>query len=84
MMMNPVVNLNGSSRDELIRARVAARDAILAAMQALQETAPHGRDYFDHDTWAADRAVYVQRFAALDAIANALLDEAVAVMEHGM
>ncbi len=80
MLMNPVINLNGSSREALCRDRMVARNAILDAMKALQETAPHGRDYFDHDTWAADRAVYVQRFAALDAIANALMEEALAIM----
>jgi hypothetical protein len=81
-IMQPIVNLNGSSRDNLVNVRIEARRAIHEALRALQELSPHGRDYIgDRDAWKRDSDIYCERFRILDAMANDLMDEAVAIME---
>jgi hypothetical protein len=81
-IMQPIVNLNGSSRDNLVNVRIEARRAIHEALRALQELSPHGRDYIgDRDAWKRDSDIYCERFRILDAMANDLMDEAVALME---
>ena len=82
--MKPILNLNGTSREALIDARIKAREAVQALMKALGETAPNGRDYIGHpDAYKADLAVYRARFAALDALHNDLGDEALAIQMGG-
>lgn len=81
-IMQPIVNINGTSRDELVKMRIEARRAIHEALRALQELSPHGRDYIgDRDAWKRDSDIYCERFRTLDAMANDLLDEGVAIME---
>jgi hypothetical protein len=41
----PIVNLNGTSRQELLRQYVVGIDGLQKAITALREMAPHGRDY---------------------------------------
>jgi predicted AlkP superfamily pyrophosphatase or phosphodiesterase len=41
----PVININGTSERELLNQLQNASRAILEAYHALQEAAPHGRDY---------------------------------------
>jgi hypothetical protein len=75
--MQPIVNINGTSREELVRMRVKASDALHQAMKAMQKLSPHMRDYLgNREAWMADRDVYIARFAALDRMANELMDEA--------
>jgi hypothetical protein len=82
MIMHPIINNNGTSREELIQMRLAAKRALHAAMKSLQELSPHGRDYLgNNEAWKADRAIHVARFTALDAMANDLMEEAVSIME---
>jgi hypothetical protein len=81
-IMQPIVNLNGTSRDDLVKMRIEARRAIHEALRALQELSPHGRDYIgNRDAWKRDSDIYCERFRILDAMANDLLDEGVAIME---
>jgi hypothetical protein len=42
---SPICNLNGSSPDRLLEDNRAAYRAVRAAREALQQAAPHGRDY---------------------------------------
>jgi hypothetical protein len=80
--MCPIVNLGGTSRDDLVRTRIEARRAIYEAMRALHEVAPHGRDYIgNRDAWQRDNDIYRERFRTLDHMANDLLDEAVELAE---
>jgi hypothetical protein len=80
--MQPVINHNGTSREAMIQMRLDARHAVHAAMKAMQELSPHGRDYLgNNEAWQRDRNIYVARFAALDAMANDLMNEAVSIME---
>jgi len=74
--MQPVVTLHGSSREELINQRIAARSAVVELMTALSNMSPHMRDYTDVADWQRDRAVHVQRFFALDCLYNQLGEEA--------
>lgn len=41
----PVINLNGTSKAELLALQVAVLDALSDAMTVLQNAAPNGRDY---------------------------------------
>lgn len=82
-IMHPIANLNGTSREELIMARVRVRDALHEAMKALQELNPHMRDYLGNlECYTADRAIHADRFKALDAMANDLMDEAISLRDH--
>ena len=82
-MMHPISNLNGTSRDELIAMRLKAHEALRGAMQALQDLNPHMRDYLgNQEIWQADRTIHAERFKALDAMANDIMDEAVSLSEH--
>jgi len=76
---HPVVNLNGTSRQALVDARVGAIEAIRAAMQALGECSPNGRDYqtAPKGEYEIARKRYMERFAFLDRMANELEDEAI-------
>lgn len=84
MLMNPSININGTSRDSLVQTRRDALEAIMDAMKALQETLPHGRDYVGRShQYDLDRATYRERFATLDKLYNEIQDEALAIMQAG-
>jgi len=81
-IMKPIVNINGTSREELIEQRIDARRAVTALMETLQHMAPNGRDYIgNQEAFDRDRAIYRERFAALDALYNTLLDEALNIQD---
>jgi hypothetical protein len=46
LMMIPTLHLNGTSRDELMTQVCDAARALQAAMEALAQMAPNGRDYY--------------------------------------
>ena len=82
----PQVNNNGTSREELVQQRLAAREAVQAAMAAMNAAAPNARDFQTTDSPAtryhAARSVYHDRFAFLDKLANELFDEALAIQDQ--
>lgn len=79
-LMRPIINLNGTSPEALIDARIEARTACLALMAALGGTQPNGRDYIGHpDAYKRDLAIYSARFVALDKLLNDLGEEALAI-----
>ena len=79
-MVTPTVNLNGSSADDLIQPRIAAYDALQAALKALQQATPNGRDYpGDNDRCLADRETHFARLRALHTIASDVMIEAAAI-----
>lgn len=81
-IMNPVVNMNGTSREELVQQRRDIADSLMEAMKALQESKPHGRDYIGKDhQYSLDRALFNERFAMLDKLRNDILDEALAIQQ---
>jgi hypothetical protein len=82
-MIRPTLNINGSSADDLIQPRIAAYDALQAAIKALQQVTPNGRDYpGDNDRCVADRQAHYDRLAALQAIATEIVAEAVLIKEQ--
>ncbi len=44
-MILPIVNINGTERDDLLKDYMAARKALQLAVEALGAASPHGRDY---------------------------------------
>jgi len=82
-LMQPIVNLNGTSPEALVEARMEARNACRALMTALGGIAPNGRDYIGHpDAYARDRAIYAARFVVIDKLFNELGDEALAIQSR--
>ena len=70
----PVIHLNGTSADELIRVRSEAYDALGVAYEALRQMSPNGRDYYPIDANAISIAVeqHRKRQQAIDDIRNEL------------
>ena len=76
---HPVVNINGTSREALVNARIAAIESLRSAMQALAECSPNGSDYqtAPKGEYEIARKRYMERFAFLDRMINQLEDEAI-------
>ena len=81
-MISPTLNINGSSADDLIQPRRDAYDALQAAIKALQQVTPNGRDYAHNDQCVADRQAHYGRLSALQAIATEIVAEAVLIKEQ--
>lgn len=82
-LIRPIINNNGTSRQSMIDYRIAIRDALQNAMEALNEIKPNGRDYIGHpEEYARDREIYIARFCALDKMHNDLLDEAIYIKDY--
>ena len=82
-MIRPTLNINGSSHPDLTHPRIAAYDALQAAIKALQQVTPNGRDYpGDNDRCLADRQAHYDRLAAITAIATEIVAEAVLIKEQ--
>jgi hypothetical protein len=81
--MKPIININGATRESHVQARIEARAAIQAAMKAVSELRPHGRDYLgDTARLDADMKIYIERFAALTALYNELEIEALEILQN--
>jgi len=82
-MISPTLNINGTSADDLIQPRLDAYDLLSAAMVALQQVTPNGRDYpGDNDQCVADRRAHYDRLAAITAIAAEIMAEAISIKEQ--
>lgn len=80
-LMKPILNLNGTSAQALVDARIEARAACQGLMKAIAETAPNGRDYIGNlEAYERDLDIYRARFAAIDKLYNALEDEAMLII----
>jgi len=69
-LTKPTIHLNGTSRGELERQYEEAGHALQAALTALMEAAPNGRDYYpqgDTAIYAAQRE-HVARLKAVDTV----------------
>lgn len=79
-MINPTININGTSADDLIQPRMDAYDALRDVIKTLGKVAPHGRDYpGDADRYTADWQAHYDRLNALHLIATEIMAEAVAI-----
>ena len=82
-MIRPILNNNGSSAFDLIDQRRHAMDALLEAIDALKQCTPNGRDYpGQYDRCIADRETHFDRLAALHALREELLDEALHIQQQ--
>jgi len=82
-MIRPTLNINGTIADDLIQPRLAAYTALQAAIKALQQVTPNGRDYpGDNDRCVADRRAHYDRLAAITAIAAEIMAEAISIKEQ--
>ncbi|HZU91403.1 MAG TPA: hypothetical protein VE993_19280 [Stellaceae bacterium] len=66
-MMVPTIHLNGTSRDELLRQILEAKEAICKAVEALANAAPNMRDYYVQgpDAFPAARREHEKRMHRL-------------------
>ena len=79
-MISPIININGTSADDLIAPRREAMDHLMDAMEALRQVAPNGRDYpGDYDRCTADRETHFIRLEAIKGIREAIYAEAIAI-----
>ena len=82
-MITPTLNINGSSADDLIEPRIAAYDALQAAIKALQQVTPNGRDYpGDNDACVADRDKHYARLKKINALRAEIMSEAIYIKEQ--
>lgn len=76
-IMKPMININGTSREDLAEQRINARNAIGKAMQAFGELRPHGRDYQGFpEQYQSDLAIHQNRMKMLNKLYNDLELEA--------
>lgn len=78
----PFVHLNGSSRESLLENLEAAYSAVNAALDALRQCAPNGRDAYPvPGLMERLTAQHRQRQEHLQAVADSLEAEAIAIQE---
>lgn len=83
-MITPQININGSSKSDLIQPRLKAMDHLMDAIEALQRATPNGRDYPGNAVaCTADREEHYDRLAKLRALREEIMAEAVHIKEQG-
>ena len=82
-MITPQININGSSKDDLIQPRLMAVRFLDEAIEALKQVAPNGRDYRDRVDLEIDRGIHFSRLDVLRLLREALMAEAVHIKEQG-
>lgn len=82
-IMKPFLNINGTSSEQLVEARLKAREACLSLIKIMEQVRPHARDYIGHnDQYDKDLNVHNQRVSQIDALGNNLLDEAYDILQR--
>lgn len=73
-MIIPTIHLNGTSRDTLLEQVTDAYSAVKAAIAAVQQAAPNGRDYYPQGNDAIGTAMreHADRIRKLTEVANEL------------
>lgn len=56
-MILPTIHLNGSGKAHLVEAQLKVSNALSAAIDALRESAPHGRDYYPQGPGVINQAI---------------------------
>ncbi len=71
----PTIHLNGSSKESLVKDLKNAHTAIRNAIDALRETAPHGRDYYLQGDKAFEKArnEHCERVVKLEAVKKEII-----------
>ena len=82
-MISPILNINGTSADDLIQPRMDAYAILREAKIRLQQVTPNGRDYpGDIDKCVADREAHYARLSQINAIMAEIMAEAIAIKEQ--
>jgi hypothetical protein len=81
----PTVHLNGTSKESLLNGYRVAMAAVRLAINAVQSTAPHGRDYYVQKDNPLQAAIteHSKRLQVLEHVYNELETLAQHVMEQG-
>lgn len=81
--MQITVNNNGTSVEELVNQRRAVMDGLSQAIEAMREMTPNGRDYPGRpEACKADREAHYARIAALSALSNQIMGEALQIQRQ--
>ena len=82
-MTTPTIHLNGTPRERLIETLCDAGAAVNAAIEAVQQTAPIGRDYYPQGNAALTHATgeHVKRLVKLKEVYQELEELAIAINE---
>jgi septation ring formation regulator EzrA len=69
-MQKPTIHTGGTSRSALEEGYINAGNAIRAAIKALEEAEPNGRDYYPQgpDAYSVARREHIARLDALGAV----------------
>lgn len=82
-MIKPTININGTSKDDLINPRRDAMDALASVVEMLKQVTPNGRDYpNDLTRCIADRDKHYARLNQLRDIQAELLAEALYIQRE--
>lgn len=82
-MIKPQLNINGSSKDDLLMPRLNAMDLIMEAIEALKQATPNGRDYPGNAVaCTADRETHYYRLKAMRKLYDEIMAEAVYIRDQ--
>lgn len=79
-MIQPIININGTDKQDLVDPRIAALDHINDVIETLKHVTPNGRDYPGQaERCLADRQKHYDRIAALRSLYEEIYAEAIAI-----
>jgi len=81
-LVNPLVNINGSTAQSLVDDILEVIHNLRAAEKALAVATPHGRDYKDFDDWRLARDAWHDRRNAIAAMMSELEEYAYAIAQQ--
>jgi hypothetical protein len=81
-MIIPILNINGSSADDLINPRLDAIAHLKKSIEALLKVIPNGRDYSDSALCNIDRNEHYDRIQNIHDIWNEIYNETIAIKQQ--
>jgi len=85
-MITPTIHTNGTSGERLLEQQLKAIAALRAAMAAMEEAYPNGRDYYPQGPSAINEATieHSARMRAVSAVLNQYEQIAEAIADQGV
>ena len=82
-MITPTIHSNGTGKDMLLRDYMAARQAILDAIEAMRKIEFNARDYYPQgpEAWNLAREEQLARFRAIDKVADDFKKIAISIVD---